>query len=429
LFLAQFIVQSGAAIQVAAVDWHIWRLTHDKLALGLVGLVRIGPIILLSLLGGVVSDAVDRRRLLMITESLTLLMVGILALSVLSGYESPALIYMATATVAGLSAFGSPARVAILPSLVPENRIADAARLSVVLFTVTSVMGPLVAGLILSAAEVAGPGIAYLAAALAFAPSLLILLTLNVPPLPAGEKREISIAAMKEGLNHIFSRPVLWSSMITDFVATFFSSALALLPVYADQILIHDTAGILARPEVRYGLLRAAPFFGAALGAVLMAQIGGRIKRQGEVMLWAVAVYGVATIIFGASSSFPLSLAALATLGFSDSVSAAIRNAMRQLLTPSRLRGRMQSVMSLFFLGGPQLGEFEAGAVAALANSAPFSVISGGVLTVAAVVAIAAAIPALRNYRETVPESEVRPSAIIAGREELAKEIEGSSGT
>src|SRR5439155_12241905 len=135
------------------------------------------------------------------------------------------------------------------------------------------------------------------------------------------------------------------------------------------------------------------------LGAVVMAQLGSRLRRQGEVLLSSVGLYGLATIVFGLSESFLISLVALALTGLSDSISAAIRNALRQTLTPSRLRGRMQSVLMIFFLGGPQLGEFEAGALARL-TSAPFSVVSGGVGTIIAVILMAFTIPVLRQYRE-----------------------------
>jgi MFS family permease len=170
---------------------------------------------------------------------------------------------------------------------------------------------------------------------------------------------------------------------------------LLLLPVYADRILKVGLEG--------YGVLYAAPFVGSTLGAIVMAQTGRRLKRQGELMLGAVICYGLATVVFGLSQTFWISLLALAAIGLTDSLSAAIRNALRQTITPPRLRGRMQSVMMLFFLGGPQLGEFEAGLLAR-ATSVQFSVVSGGVITVLVVALMAATIPTLRNYRE-LPEA------------------------
>jgi MFS family permease len=394
MYGAQFVSATGSSVLLAAVNWHIWSITHDKLALGLVGLVRVLPIIALSLLGGVVSDAVDRRRLLIVTQFMALLFAGALALAALSGFEPLFLIYLLTAALSGLGAFGSPAQSALLPSLVPAQRVGDAGRVNVVLFTTTAVFGPLVASGLYA---LAGPGLTYSVSALAIIPMVVALFMIRPVPVPTGAIRSVNLDALKEGLNFVWRDPLLRSSMLLDFFATFFASAMALLPVYADQILKVGLTG--------YGVLGAAPFVGSALGAIGMAHLGNRVKRQGEAMLVAVGVYGLATIAFGVSQSFFISLIALAVTGFSDSVSASVRNAMRQILTPSRLRGRMQSVMMIFFQGGPQLGEFEAGALAQ-ATSAPFSVVTGGIGTLIAVALMAASIPVLRAYRE-------RPEAIL----------------
>ncbi|MDZ4766305.1 MAG: MFS transporter [Chloroflexota bacterium] len=393
LYITQLISVTGAAMQLAAINWHVWELTNDELALGVVGLVRILPIIVLSLLGGVIADAVDRRKLLMTTQTLMFVFSGILAVSVLSGSNSLPLIYGMTALIAGMSAFDQPARAALMPNLVPKAELSKAVRLNVLMWQVTSVLGPVVAGLLLARV---GPGGAYLFNALSFAPEIVVLFFLRgvrtTPGLgEAGEKREISFAALTEGLRFVKNTPLLWSSMLLDFFATFFSSALALLPVYATEILRVGAEG--------YGILAAAPAIGSTVGAVTMAQIGGRFKAQGKLMLWSVAAYGVFTVLFGVSTSFGLSLILLAGVGLSDSISTVIRGTLRQLLTPDRLRGRMLSVNMIFFMGGPQLGEFEAGALAR-ATTPAFSVLSGGVATVLAVGLIAYLVPGLRRYRE-----------------------------
>ena len=393
LYITQLISVTGAAMQLAAINWHVWELTNDELALGVVGLVRILPIIVLSLLGGVIADAVDRRKLLMTTQTLMFVFSGILAVSVLSGSNSLPLIYGMTALIAGMSAFDQPARAALMPNLVPKAELSKAVRLNVLMWQVTSVLGPVVAGLLLARV---GPGGAYLFNALSFAPEIVVLFFLRgvrtTPGLgEAGEKREISFAALTEGLRFVKNTPLLWSSMLLDFFATFFSSALALLPVYATEILRVGAE--------RYGILAAAPAIGSTVGAVTMAQIGGRFKAQGKLMLWSVAAYGVFTVLFGVSTSFGLSLILLAGVGLSDSISTVIRGTLRQLLTPDRLRGRMLSVNMIFFMGGPQLGEFEAGALAR-ATTPAFSVLSGGVATVLAVGLIAYLVPGLRRYRE-----------------------------
>jgi MFS family permease len=393
LYITQLISLTGSAMQLAAVNWHVWELTNDELALGLVGLVRILPIIALSLVGGVIADALDRRRLLMTTQSLMLVASGILAFSILLGSQSLVLIYGMTALIAGMAAFDQPARAALLPNLVPRAELSKAVRLNVLMWQVTSVTGPVIAGWLLARV---GPGGAYLFNALSFAPEVIALLWLRgVRTMPgageAGEKREVSFAALFEGLRFVRNTPLLWSSMLLDFFATFFSSALALLPVYATDILYVGAEG--------YGVLAAAPAVGSTIGAVTMAQIGGRFKQQGRLMLWAVAAYGVFTVAFGLSTNVWLSLLLLAGVGLSDAISTVIRGTLRQLLTPDRLRGRMLSVNMIFFMGGPQLGEFEAGLVARLTTPV-VSVVSGGVATVLVVGAIAYLVPGLRRYHE-----------------------------
>lgn len=392
MYLAQFVSYCGSFMQLAAVNWHVYNLTGSMTALGLVGLVRVLPIILFSLLGGVVADARDRRKLMLFTQSAMLIPAFILALATFGDSVSLPLIYAATALISGLAAFDRPAWNALLPNLVPRSELGNAVRLNVLAAQMTAVLGPVLAGLALGAL---GPGAAYLLNALSFVPVVMALAFLRVAPVSVemeGTKPEVSLRAMIEGLRFVRSTPLLWSSMLLDFFATFFSSALALLPVYASDI--------LRVGEVGYGILYAAPYIGATLGALIMAQYGGRLKRQGEAMLIAVAVYGAATIVFGLSTSFLLALIALTVTGFADAISTAVRNALRQLLTPDRLRGRMLSINMIFFMGGPQLGEFEAGLVAQ-AFGAPFSVVSGGIGTLIVVAAIAHSVPALRTYRET----------------------------
>jgi MFS family permease len=188
----------------------------------------------------------------------------------------------------------------------------------------------------------------------------------------------------------VFRSPLIRSTMLLDFFATFFSSATALLPIFAQDILRVGAEG--------YGWLYAAPAVGAVATSAAMVPLTDRIERRGPTLLWAVAGYGVATVVFGISRSFWLTFACLALTGATDTVSMIIRNIVRQLETPDRLRGRMTGVNMVFFMGGPQLGELEAGAVANWLG-APFSVISGGVGCLLATAWVAASTPALRHYR------------------------------
>jgi MFS family permease len=210
------------------------------------------------------------------------------------------------------------------------------------------------------------------------------------PDRVAGTRDDVSLHAALEGLRFVFRSPLIRSTMLLDFFATFFSSATALLPIFAQDILKVGAQG--------YGWLYAAPAAGAVITSALMVPLTDRIERRGMTLLWAVAIFGVATVGFGVSHSFWITFLCLALVGASDTVSMVIRNIVRQLETPDRLRGRMTGVNMVFFMGGPQLGELEAGAVANWLG-APFSVISGGVGCLLATAWVAAATPALRRYR------------------------------
>jgi MFS family permease len=203
-----------------------------------------------------------------------------------------------------------------------------------------------------------------------------------------GEATPVSLKAMLDGFRFVKSKTIIWSTMILDFFSTFFASATALLPLFAEDILHVGPTG--------FGILAAAPSIGAVLSGFLIAHFG-IIKQQGRLLLFAVALYATATIIFGLSKIFLLSFLALFLIGFGDSISTVIRNTIRQLSTPDHIRGRMTSVNMIFFMGGPQLGEFEAGVLAA-AVGGPISVVIGGIGTLIVVAIVSAKVPVLRNY-------------------------------
>ncbi|MFN8378886.1 MAG: MFS transporter [Anaerolineae bacterium] len=387
-FMAEAISATGSWMQLAAVNWQIYALTGSLMALGLVGLVRVVPIIVLSLLGGVVADTYDRRKLMIWTNSLMLITALILAMITFTNVVTLILIYLATATLSGINAFDKPAATALLPRLVTPADLPKAVRLNVIMIEISAVLGPMVAGLLLGTL---GAGAAYLFNAVSFLPMIVVLLLLHVPHVRGEKSPGVSWKSMADGWKFVRHTPLLWSSTLLDFFATFFASAMALLPVFASDILKVGPQG--------YGILYAAPAVGSMLGALAMGQWAGRIKRQGAVLLSAVGLYGVATILFGLSTTFWLSLALLAFTGVADAVSMVIRQSLRLLLTPDHMRGRMQSVTMMFFMGGPQLGELEAGAVAQ-AFGPVFSVITGGVGTIVATSILAVVYPGLRRYRE-----------------------------
>jgi MFS family permease len=378
-------------MQSAAILWHVSLLVPANLkglALGLVGLTRVIPIMVFSLVSGVVADAVDRRKLMLVTQSAMALLAGFLALLTFHGLQSVWPIYALAAVGSAAGSFDAPARQSLVPNLVPREHLANAISLNTIMFQVASVAGPSLSGIVIATL---GVGWAYAINALSFLVVILALLLMReVPAVREADKGTISLRAAADGLRFVFSSPMIRSTMLLDFFATFFSSATALLPIFAQDVLRVGAHG--------YGWLYAAPSIGALMASVSIVGAVDRIRRRGAVLLWAVAGYGLATVLFGFSRMFWLTFLALALIGATDTVSMVLRNLIRQLETPDHLRGRMTGVNMLFFMGGPQLGELEAGLVANWLG-APFSVVSGGIGCLAATAWITARTPELPKFQ------------------------------
>ncbi|OLC44615.1 MAG: hypothetical protein AUH43_18230 [Acidobacteria bacterium 13_1_40CM_65_14] len=376
---------SGSMMQNAALLWHVSLLVSPErkgLALGLVGLVRVLPVIVFSLISGVVADAWDRRKLMLFTQTAAAVVSLALALLAFNGLSVAWPIYALAALGSAVGAFDLPARQALVPMLVPREHLPNAITLNTIMFQTASVVGPAIGGLLIATTSV---GWAYLANAVSFAFVIAALLMMrHVParePSVGGSRDDVSLHAALEGLRFVFRSPLIRSTMLLDFFATFFSSATALLPIFAQDILQVGATG--------YGWLYAAPAVGAMVTSAAMVPLTERMRRRGPVLLWAVAGFGLATVVFGLSRSFWLTFFCLAMTGATDTVSMIIRNIVRQFETPDRLRGRMIGVNMVFFMGGPQLGELEAGVVANWLG-ATFSVVSGGIARAgAAAVAVA----------------------------------------
>ena len=282
-------------------------------------------------------------------------------------------VYLLAALGAAASAFDGPARQALIPNLVPREHLANALSLNQIMFQSASVLGPSIGGVLIASL---GVGWAYLFNAVSFLFVLVALVLMrDVPVIDASERAAASFGAAREGLRFVFSSPIIRATMLLDFAATFFASATALLPIFAQDILHVGANG--------YGWLYAAPSVGSLLAGAIMIRAVDRIERRGVVLLCAITVYGLATVAFGLSRAFWLSFFCLAMTGAADAVSTVLRSIIRQLMTPDRLRGRVTSVNMIFFMGGPQLGELEAGLVANW-KGAPFSVITGGIGTLIA---------------------------------------------
>ena len=397
LWASQLVSMAGSMMQTAAILWHVSLLArpeHRGLALGMVGLVRVLPIIVFSLMGGVVADAVDRRRLLIVTQSGMAIAAGVLAALAFVGLRTLWPIYLLAAAGSAFGSFDAPARQSLIPTLVPRHHLPNAIALNSIMFETAAVIGPALGGVVIG-----GPGIdwAYALNAISFLFVIGSLIAMrDLPERPPGERGDISFRAAREGLAFVFRAPLIRSTMLLDFFATFFASATALLPIFAQDVLHVGARG--------YGFLSAAPAVGSMITSLVLVRFIDHVEQRGRVMLAAVAGYGIATIVFGVSPWFWLTFACLALTGATDTVSMVIRNIIRQLNTPDAMRGRMTSVNMVFFMGGPQLGELEAGLVAH-GWGAVASVVSGGIGCLVATAFVAARTPALRAYRREITSS------------------------
>lgn len=392
LWLGLMISIAGTQMQVWALFWHINTITPEPIALGGIGAARIIPVIIFSLIGGAMADSLNRRSIMFLTQSAAALLA--LGLGALTHFEVIQLwhIYLITALQAVTIAFDLPARQALVPNLVPAKDLPNAFSMTSIAFQVGSITGPALSGLVIATAG--QEAVYYINAASYLAVLIALALMGNIPQKARvmGSKI-VSRQAIMEGIRFIIKKPIILSTMILDFVATFFASANTLMPIIARDVL---RVGV-----VEYGWLSAAQAVGAALAALTISQIS-EIRRQGMLFLGSVMVFGLATVVFGASTLFIVSWVALAVTGAADSVSTIIRNTIRQLQTPDELRGRMTSVNQIFFQGGPQLGEIEAGLVAQFFG-APFAIISGGIGCLVGVILIARKWPQLPRYNGDEP--------------------------
>jgi MFS family permease len=382
LWLGQIVSVTGSQMQFVAINWHVYLLTKSPFALGLVGLFRGVPIIICSLAGGVVADAIDRKRLMIVTQTIMLASAALLTAGTLSGFKSVWPIYVLSGIASAATAFDTPARQALMPTLVPIEDFPNAVSLAVIVFNVATIAGPAIAGFLLAES---GPAIIYGINSLSFVAVIGALIAMRAsgqPELQIERKDALSFAALKEGLSFVWHTPIIVQTMTLDFVATFFASATLLLPIFAQERLHVGARG--------YGFLAAAPAIGSVLTALVMARLG-TLHRQGRLVVASVAVFGVATAGFGVSTVYWVSLLMLAITGAADTVSTVLRQTIRQLVTPNHLRGRMTSINMMFFMGGPQLGELEAGVLAGFIG-APLSVVIGGLGSL-----IAAAIAAVKS--------------------------------
>ncbi len=386
-WVGQFVSNAGTQMQVVALNWQLYEMTHSPFVLALLGASRIIPIIVFSLIGGTLVDAHNRKKILYVTQTTQALLALAMAILTWTGTATVPNLLFINAMLVAIFCLDSPARSAFLPSLVKREHYGNAVSLNIIGYNISTVAGPAIAGFL-----IAGTGVAsiYFLNAASFVILLLLLFIMKAHGGVEGTPQPASIHAIKEGLHFVMSRTLIWSTMILDFFSTLFAEATILLPIFAKDVL-H------VGPEY-LGLMYAAPFIGASWVGFIAATVGKRL-HTGKILLYSIVVYAIGTILFGFSKNYYLSLFALIIVGAGDGMSSVIRNIIRQMTTPDYIRGRMTAINMIFYTGGPRLGEVEAGLLAGLIG-APMTVVVGGIGTLIVVGIMSFTIPLLRQYKE-----------------------------
>ena len=372
-------------MQFVALNWQVYTITHSAFALGLIGFFRFAPILGFSLFGGATADAHNRKKVQFVTQSIYIILSLTLAITDFTRTISVPIIYLITIFSAATLSFDSPSRQSFIPSLVEKKDLANAMSLNSIMFQSAMIIGPAISGLLIARTHL---WVIYGLNSASFLFVLTSLILIKSTGAVDGIPTKISKAGILEGINFVRGKKIIWSTMMLDFFSTFFSSADALIPIYAKDILAIGPTGL--------GFLYAADSIGAVIAGLAIAH-KRNLRGQGKILLTAVAFYGVGTIVFGLSKIFVLSFLALVVVGAGDSISTILRNTIRNLETPDFIRGRMTSVNMIFLFGGPQLGDFEAGTLAGFFG-APFAVVTGGIATLFVIGAMAKKLPILREY-------------------------------
>jgi MFS family permease len=392
LWSSELLSMIGSQIQRVAVTWQVYELTEDAFKLGLLGLCRFVPVVIFGIAGGVIADRGDRRRTLMAVQLLLLLLSMGLAVLTIAGSITLLAIYLFTIASATVEGVSNPTRQALIPLVVPRRDFPAASTMNILAFQMAMVAGPAIGGVIIATL---GVGTAYIIDALSFIAVIVAVLMMTTRP-PRVTLNMGGFAAALEGLQFLRRTPVLLGVMAADFVATFFGACTTLMPIFAEDVLGVGPSGL--------GLLLAAPAAGAVSVATILS-VARLPDRAGLGVLVSIGIYGACLVGFGMSTNFLLSLLFLAGTGASDVVSATLRHATRNLLSPDELRGRVASLYRTMAVGGPQLGEFRAGVTASITGAGP-AVALGGLATMAAAGIIAYIWPAVTRYRFSASPDE-----------------------
>jgi MFS family permease len=392
--LARVLTTTASEMQAVAVAWQVYSLTHRPLDLGLVGLAQFLPGILLFLVAGQAADRFARQRILQACCAgfalCSLLLLGL----TWHGFSSVWPIYGVLLANGTVRAFNGPASQAFLPLLVPEQDFPKAVAWNSSIFQAATIAGPVAGGLLYG--WTASPTLVYTCAAIEYLLALLVLAGIRVRRAP-GLRPEASYQMALEGLRYIRRNKLILGAISLDLFAVLLGGAVALLPVYAREILKIGASGL--------GILRSAPGLGAVIMALVVARWPLR-RHAGAIMLWCVCGFGVFTVVFGLSRQPALSLAALALIGACDMVSVIVRHTLIQLSTPDEMRGRVSAVNMVFIGASNEVGQFESGITAQWFGTVP-AVVLGGLGTIAIVAIWAWRFPALRRVNALVRPARV----------------------
>ncbi len=397
-WLARILALVAAEMQITTVGWQVYRMTGRELDLGLIGLAQFAPFALLFLVSGLVADRLPRLRILAGCMCVQMICATAFLLLARAGASFDTMLLVLV--LLGIArAFQMPALAAVLPTLVPAQVLANAIAWSSSGNQAARIAGPTVAGLGIALGEAfeLGETPVYAAVVALFGLGLSLMLAVR----SRGQvlnRDPISIATLTLGLRFIWSRQVILGAIGLDLLAVLFGGAIALLPVYARDILQVGSEG--------FGLLRSSYTVGGLAGALLLTQVPIR-RHAGAKLLVAVAVFGLSIIVFGASTSFLLSLAALFVMGAADSISVYVRSNLVQVITPDDMRGRVGAVNGVFIGASNELGEFESGVTAHWWGTVP-AVVIGGAITVGVVALFALVFPRLRGVDSLDPDDLVR---------------------
>jgi MFS family permease len=390
LLTGRFLTAFGNEMLSFAIGWELWLRTHEALALGMVGLVQVVPVILLSLPAGHLADQYNRKRIVLISEAFLALCV--LGLGWLSYTEGPVVLIYALLLGVGIArALNDPASSTLLPQTVPPHLFSNAATWSTSTWHIASIAGPALAGLLIGFFN--SVTFIYIFDAFAALTFCVLLLMIKGRHLALAEKSP-TWKSLTEGFRFMRDTKVILAAITLDMFAVLFGGAVALLPIYATDILQVGAQGL--------GILRAAPSVGALLMAFLLAHLPP-MQNAGKTLLLAVTGFGLATIVFGLSASFNVSVAMLVFLGAMDNISVVIRGTLLLTQTPDAMRGRISAVNSIFIGISNELGSFESGLAAALFGPV-IAVVAGGIGTILVVLIVARVWPEMGRLKTLAPE-------------------------